>query len=996
MQSYGGQIVYSATDLNNFLACAYLTTLDLDAVREGLPRPQTADEAALLGRLGEQHEQRYLGQLRSLNFDIAEIDPKAPLEIAARATLAAMRSGREVIYQATFLNGEWMGRADFLRKVVHQNGQHGSAWPWHYEVEDAKLALHTQPYFLLQLCYYSEHVARIQGVDPEGMHVILGDETRHRFRYAEFSAYYRAVKVAFVKRLEGGTAATYPLPVEHCELCVWRPGCDERWQTDDHLKLVANITRLQIARLNAAGITTLAQLGTVGPDERPQNIERATFDKLSRQARLQLAQRKAEAAGAHEPAPPEFLPHDDVEWRKKGFALLPAPSPQDVFFDMEGDPYYDVVASLEYLFGIYTPDDGAFRAFWGCDRSVEPRNDRLAEKRAFERFIDFVMERYRRFPDMHIYHYASYEKTKLQELSQRHATREDEVTTILRNDLLVDLYRVVRQSIAVGQPGYSIKLLELYYGKRDVVPIKTGGQSILYFEQWLASRYDARTRNEAILEELETYNKFDCVSTYGLREWLLTLRERLQRARHLDIPYFSGPQEEPATERADAHQELKDRLKACIPEDFDPEQNDPRFDDVRPLWMALEMLEYHWREDKPVYWLFHDRCATHQEDPQDLIDDSESLVHLEFVDREPVGGQSKSVYERYRYPLQEFKLDSGACFAPHLKKEVGAIVRVEEGDEWGTITILRAPRHLAREITNAIVVRNIVQAKSIRAALARFSESLLDDNCRNKFSAAFDILTNGIPRFKSGTRPRLQPEIPEETSIQPLLNDLDNSYLFIQGPPGSGKTYTGARLIASLLQEGLRIGISANSHKAIHNLLAEIEGVAHERNTPFLGIKKISKDNSESEYGSPCGYIVNADSFESDEAQLFAGTAWAICPAFVDNPLDYLFIDEAGQVALPHAIAMSTKAKNVVLLGDPLQLPQVAHTSHPGGVGNSVLQHLIGDELRPVAPDRGILLTQSYRMNGPICRFVSEMMYLSGQLKMYQVWAVESVPARAS
>lgn len=370
-----------------------------------------------------------------------------------------------------------------------------------------------------------------------------------------------------------------------------------------------------------------------------------------------------------------------------------------------------------------------------------------------------------------------------------------------------------------------------------------------------------------------------------------------------------------------------------------------------------------------------ERCATHQEDPHDLIDDSESIVHMELVDREPVGGKSKSVYDRYRYPLQEFKLDSGACFAPHLKQEVGEIVRVEEGDDWGTITLVRAPRHLAREIVDAIVVRSIVPATSIRAALARLSESLLEGECRHRFSAAFDILTNGAPRLKSGPRLTLQPEIPEETSIQPLLNDLDDSYLFIQGPPGSGKTYTGARLIANLLQKGLRIGISANSHKAIHNLLAEIESVAHKRNSPFFGIKKMSKDNSESEFRSAYGYIANADSFESDEAQLFAGTAWAICPAFVNEPLDYLFIDEAGQVALPHAVAMSTTAKNVVLLGDPLQLPQVAHTSHPGGIGNSVLEHLIGDELRPVASDRGILLTQSYRMNEPICRFVSDMIY---------------------
>jgi predicted RecB family nuclease len=978
MQLSDCKILYSATDLNDFLACAYLTTLDLRAVRNGTPRPtRLDDETAILARLGDAHEQRYMELLRGQGRDIAEIDRRAPLKDAVAATTEAMSLGRDIIYQAAFLDGDWMGRADFLRKVPNSPGTANARWAWLYEVEDAKLARRTEPNFLLQLCYYSEHVAQMQGTDPENMYVILGDGAVQAFRYSEFAAYYRQVKREFLKSVESG-GARYPLPVEHCQLCVWHEHCDTRWKADDHLSLVAGTTTLQTTRLTEACIVTLAQLAVALSDSRPERMERTTFDKLHRQARQQLAQREADVAGAG-PVPPEFLPHSAEEWRKKGFALLPQPSPYDVFFDMEGDPYYDLEASLEYLFGAYTNDDGEFRSFWGCDRSAPPGCDRLAEKIAFEQFIDFIVERYRQHPEMRVYHYAAYEKTKLQELSTRHGTREDEVDAILRNGLLVDLYRVVRQSIVIGQPGYSIKDLEIYFGKRTDQAIKTAEESVIHFEQWLAARSDPQARNDAVLADIEAYNRFDCESTYRLREWLLELRNRLSRDRELIIPFFTGLQPEETTNpRVDVYDDLKERLAARIPPDFDPEERDSRFEDVRPLWMAFQMLEYHWREEKPVHWRFHDRCEVYQGYPPDLLDDSECLVHLEFVDSAPVGGRSQSVYERYRFPLQEFKLEAGECYAPHDKSAVGEILKVEENEDFGVLTLVRAPRHQKHQIIDAVVVRKVVQAGKVRDALARFAEALLDGSVQQRYPAPFDLLTRALPRRKSDNHTTLQPETPDETTIGDILADLDRSYLFIQGPPGSGKTYTGARLIVNLLKGGMRVGVSANTHKAIHNLLEEIESVAHDLGMSLTGVKQTRVDEQGTIYASRHGSIAPVKKFdEAAAATLFAGTAWAFCGSkmFAEQPLDYLIIDEAGQVALPHAIAMSTMASNVVLLGDPLQLGQVRHTSHPGGIGQSVLLHLLGEELRPVPPDRGILLTKSYRMNARICNFISEIMY---------------------
>lgn len=968
MQLLDNATVLSATDLNNFLACEHLTALDLAVLHDGLTRPQARPgQATLLAELGEAHERTYLEKLRDDGFDVVTIDRTRDLWAAAEATKAAMWSGARIIYQATFFDGVWVGHADFLRKVDER--LEGGRWDWHYEVEDTKLARHTEPYFLLQLCYYSEHVARVQGAAARSMHVVLGNGERHSFRVDDFAAYYRDVKKRFLQRL-GENAPTYPLHVDHCSLCVWDSACTARRTKDDHLSGVAGITRLQTGRLNDAGIATLAALALAPDTARPDKMVAPTFEKLRRQARLQDEQRRALAANDLHPYRYEFI--EDAVPNHRGFCLLPEPSPGDVFFDMEGDPYFDIGTGLEYLFGAYTADDETFTPFWGCDRSERPASDRLAEKRAFEAFIDFVMKRRERFPAMHVYHYAAYEKTALQKLSLRHATREDEVDTILREEMLVDLYRVVRQALVVGQPSYSIKKIEEYYGKRgDASGVKGGDESILQFEAWLAAR-GAGKRNDALLDDLQTYNEYDCVSTYGLRQWLLELRAKAAAELGVEIPAYAGKPIEPEKIRNDPHRELELRLEERLPADFVFDGDDPRFDAVRPFFLARHMLEYHWREDKPLWWRFHDACSKYQEDPEQLRDDSEAIVGLEPIGV-PLPLKQSLAYE-FRFPSQLHKIDSGDAYDPVTKEKTGDVLSVIDGDEFGTLRLKRGKTFQQKPFPPAIVMRSIVNAGTVLDAIARFADALLADGA-TRYRAARDVLTRGVPRLR-GRSPGdlLQPAQVDEAAVRAVVDALDESYLFVQGPPGAGKTYLGARLIVGLIADGKRVGVTANSHKAIHNLLDEVEKVADLCGVPFIGAKKATKDDPETHYdkgriGSEFKSIARSD------AKLVAGTAWAFGPEAMDQQLDYLFIDEAGQVSLPAAIAVMTAARNVVLLGDPLQLSQVTHTQHPGDVGASVLEHLLGDELRPVAPDRGILLTDSYRMHPDVCGFISGLLY---------------------
>ncbi len=519
--------------------------------------------------------------------------------------------------------------------------------------------------------------------------------------------------------------------------------------------------------------------------------------------------------------------------------------------------------------------------------------------------------------------------------------------------------------------------------------MKAGDDSILQFEAWLVSRRAAATRDDGILDDIERYNEYDCFSTYGLREWLLELRSKAEQQLGVDIPPYAGkPAEEETQDDVHDYDDLVRRLQDRLPADFDPASDDPRFDAVRPFFLTRHMLEYFWRELKPVYWAFHDRCETFHEDPDELREDAETIVGLELIDSEEL--PRGSVAHTFRFPAQLHKLKEGDVRDPATKKPTGNIESIDDGDEFGILRLKRGKQRRELPLPQAVVKLKVVDAGSVLDALMRFGEALLVDGDACRYRAAYDVLTARAPRVRGRLAgDRIQPEHADEDSVREVVDALDESYLFVQGPPGSGKTYVGARLIVDLLRRGKRVGVTSNSHKAIHNLLSAIEKAAVERGVTFRGVKKTSSSDPDSVY--PASALIGNESgkINPDNFDLIAGTAWAFGPEAMDQRLDYLFIDEAGQMSLPAAIATMTSARNVVLLGDPLQLPQVTHTRHPGDVGSSVLEHLLRDPctpagdrgaLRPVAPERGILLTDSYRMHPDVCAFISELLY-EGKLR---------------
>jgi predicted RecB family nuclease len=374
MQPYDGKTLFSASDLVNYLECEHLTSLDLRDLETPLPRAAADEQVKLIQDKGHAHEAAYLAELQAATGDVVNVRAAGQgIEAGIEANGQAMRQGTAVIYQACLRTGNFIGYVDFLRRVDTPS----ALGNYSYEVVDTKLARSPKAKFILQLCLYSELLAGIQGLLPRHIHVILGDRTEESFRLANYYRYYRKLKARFLDAVSQAPGSTYPLPCSHCDLCDWRELCRAQWAQDDHLVQVANITRNQIAKLNAAGITTLTQLARLNERQHVPRLQPDTLERLRHQAALQLVRR--------ETGENRFELIATEPGQRRGFDRLPAPDPGDLFFDMEGDPLEE--GGLEYLFGVYYLEDGTprFRAFWA--------HDRQQERQAFMDFMDFVMGR---------------------------------------------------------------------------------------------------------------------------------------------------------------------------------------------------------------------------------------------------------------------------------------------------------------------------------------------------------------------------------------------------------------------------------------------------------------------------------------------------------------------------------------------------------------------------------------------------------------------------
>jgi uncharacterized protein len=926
MRLVDSSLRFSPSDLGHFVACEHLTQLEVAAALEEIERPhwETA-YGELLRRKGDEHEAAFLQTLREAGNEVVEIGlgEERDFEAGAARTEAAMRAGAAFVYQAPLVLDGWRGLADFLQRVDLRS----ELGDYSYEVLDTKLARRAKPEHALQLCFYSAAVARIQGVEPEAAHVVLGTRERETLRLADVTAYYRRVRGRFLEAVER-RSATEPYPNDHCDLCDFRQRCEDEWEAQDHLHRVAGIRRDQISRLATVEITTLAGLARADPATEVRKLPADTFAGLCEQAELQLA---SAAAGS-------------IQWRARevedgrGFSTLPRPSEGDIVLDLEGHPFFEPARGLEFLFGLLFCDgrEPAYETVWALGRDEESG--------AFTRVIDTIHAQLARYPDMHVYHFGGYDKSALQRLMGEYGLREAEVDNLLRRGVFVNLHSALRQALRVGVRSYSLKELEKLAGFARAAEVHSGAEAVIGFEEWL------QTGDSVHLGEIAAYNEEDCRATLALRDWLFA-----QRPPALPWPEPVG-EPEPDDEMREAIA-ARERLRFELCEGGEPGS---------PRWLAGELLEYHRREAKPAWWAWFERMSS---SPEELVDEPYAIGCLEPAgDPEPY---KKSQAWPLRFPEQEHKLEEGdESDDPATGKDAGWILELDEAGLM--LRLVRGAKLAEVALPRALVVGQPYRTHDQQAALMRFAESVRD--ATGRYGALEAVLRREAPRI-AGLEPGalVQTVVPAEISAH--AGGLQSSYLFVQGPPGTGKTWRGAEIVVDLVTAGDRVGVTAQSHKVIHNLLRAIEHEAVDRGVTFAGLKKATGDNPESFYDGDLITSETATSpFVDPEVKLVAGTAWLFARAELDGTLDYLVIDEAGQVSLADAIAVGTAARNLVLLGDPLQLAQVSQGTHPPGTGSSVLEHLL-DGYPTIPQDRGVFLEESWRMHPDVCEFVSGLVY---------------------
>lgn len=961
----GSQLILSPSDLSAFLACRHRTGLDL-AVADGVLTAPVRDDTFVQGlrERGLEHERRYVEWLRASGREVADLSALRG-EAAEAATREAMARGVDVVCQAALSGQGWRGYADVLVRVARSS----ALGAWSYEAHDTKLARETKGGTILQLSAYSDLLTALQGVAPEQFHVVTpapGDDvspavppfTVETYRVDDYAAYYRRVRAELGATIARGheavVAGTYPEPVEACELCRWWARCNARRRGDDHLSFIAGIGRTHRAEFVANGVATLAAAAALPHPLpfTPARGSRDTYERLRDQARLQHRQRTL------------GQPVHELLAVEPGFGLcrLPAPSPGDLFLDLEGAQFARD-GGREYLVGLWSA--GGYECWWA--------HDDAEERHAFEALMDRIERQWAAHPDMHVYHFAPYEPAALKRLMGRYATRENLLDRLLRGGRFVDLLAVVRQSLMAGVESYSIKQLEPLYAFTREVALADARQHLQAMEFALESRVPQVVPDET-RQAVAGYNRDDCRSTEALREWLEGRRADLV-ASGVDVPRPEEKAPEPPKDvgelEARQHQARERLLDGLPPEAAVPGQAG------HPRWLLAYLVDWHRREDKVAWWE-HFRLAALAAD--DLLEESAGVGGLEFVarvevvlhktTRKPTG----SVVDRYRYVLQETEVGRGPV------KQAGgdAFGDVVRYDRQARTLDVKKGRTMAEVHPSAIFQSEVVGTVVLQQSLLRVCEDLDRTTC------GMDLLHRRPPRLSSGALSAHGGESLVERARR-LALALDRTTLAVQGPPGSGKTYLGAQMIRALVAAGRRVGVVAPSHKVIEHLLEAVAAQAAEAGETVRLGRKGSHDEDADDLASEGITIV----LENDDARgaiadravdVLGGTAWMWARQDFASAVDVLVVDEAGQFSLANALAVSPAASSLVLLGDPQQLAQPQKGSHPDGVDVSALQHVLGPGVMTMPDHLGLFLPDTWRLAPEVCAFTSELFY-QGRLR---------------
>lgn len=939
-----------------WLDCAHYLTLR-NAVDDGeLTEPSVpfGSMAQLLVDKGTAHEEACLQHYRDQGLSVLEVPQRAERE-SFENWMARLpdpfADEHDVIYQQPFIHEGVRGIADFLVKSTTSSGAVS------YEPVDAKLSRsEAKPGHVLQLCFYADAIEATTGVLPEYLHIWLGSGQIESIRTVDVRSYWQRLKRQLASLLADSTKIddTEPEPCAHCDFCEFSDNCENQWRDADALHYVAGIRTTDIEHLGAVGVDALAGLGALSDAV----VDGLTDDRLSRLRRQSALQ--VEAREHPESLPPFSLIEagDDPMWGH-GFSQIPEPDDGDVFLDFEGHPFWTAKTGLFFLFGLITKQpDGtwAYDARWAHDEDEEAQ--------VTEALIEYFAARRAAHPGMHVYHYNHTERSSLERLAAKYGVAELTLEDLINTGCFVDLLTVARNAMQVGVESYGLKYLEILTGYERRHDIDAGSGAVVAYEAYMGNG------DSKHLDEIAAYNDDDVRATLALRDWLLE-----QRPGGL-------PWRDPRIEFEPSAPEIDEQIVAL--HEFPPDS----------LEHLLGDLLGYWRREYRAY--FAPKFAKTSLDFDALADDDEAIAGLEptgEVERLGARGQTITPGMEFTFPTQALPRD--------LEKVIyraGDQATYTGVADVGDRTIQLVWNDSAREagtLPTTVVLDDHIGPKPKPAAVSTIATEVLSAGGTEGIDTpSLELLRAADPRFCTEGIPGVDGFGDDVATIAALPGQLDGSCLAVQGPPGTGKTYTGAHMIYDLLRTGKRVGVTAMSHSAINNLLEALVPVLEEHGA--FGLLRGARQGKQPSSGGLPGitYGATAAKCAKDEYNLVAGTTWHFANEKLrDAPVDVLIVDEAGQLALVDALAASASAsaRSVVLLGDPLQLPQVSQASHPRGSGASVLEHLL-DGAPTVDPSRGVFLSVTRRMHPDVCEFISTQIY-EGRLTSHESCSQQTTAA---
>jgi predicted RecB family nuclease len=932
-----------------------MTSLDLQVARGESSAPEwAAPDLKVIQELGLRHEKAYLTFLKDeKNLSVVNLEQiKDDSEVLAQ-TQQLMGEGAEVIAQGALKHERWFGRPDVLLRVNAPSPR----WRWSYQVQDTKLAKETKATTILQLSLYSELLKHVQGSDPEFMWVISPGTgfVGEAHRVADYSAYFRYLKRELLSATENHKEATYPEPVPHCDICRWFQQCDAQRRRDDHLSLVAGIRRQQRNQLEEWNTETMARLAVlrIPLKQRPKHGSREGIERVREQARVQVEGREEKKLKVE-----AILPVEE----ERGFCRLPEPNSLDMFVDLEGDPFAGE-QGMQYLFGFaYQNGQGEwdYEKRWALSRDEE--------KSGFEWLVDEITRRQIPNPDMHVYHFGAYEPATFKRLMGLHATRENEIDRLLRAGTFVDLHQAFKQGLRASVEEYSLKKAEAFYGFERKTPLEESRSAMRYVEHRLELGWGDQELPEKIRAAMEGYNREDCVSTGKLRAWLEEQRGNLVKngTEVARPPKKSGDPSDRLKKKLDRAEALAERLGERLPgaSQRTPEQAGE--------WLLAQLLSWHRREDKRA-WQEGYRLADSTD--EELLDERVGLTRMKFLKRLKEAKGQQAPVDRYSYLPERTNVrkDKSLYFGD---EKFGEVAEIDPSQ--GIVDVKKTKKTAELHPQTVYMWDAPLNTEAQEASLCRLGEWVATNgvDTAGSYRAGRDLLLRKPPKLSGGERlTQLAGETPVATATRIALA-LDDSAFAIQGPPGSGKTYAGARMICELVRQGRKVGITALSHKVVRKLLDDVVAAAREKDVG--GVRCLHRENDGEE--SDCVQVAKEqneeawDALRSGRANVVGGTSWLWAPQAAFECVDVLFIDEAGQMSLADVLAVSQAAKKLVLLGDPQQLERPTKGSHPDGAEKSALEHLL-DGRKTIPEEMGFLLPESWRLHPEVCKFTSELFY---------------------